>query len=216
MTRLVIFDLDHTLSRVNVSFAFGKYLYQVKALSFFSMCVLVLSYALHKVGFLAVRHVHESAFRQIFSKHSVQFITDAVNSFLQKNQPTLFRPGVVSCLKDAQNAKIEIWIQSSSPECIVLPIGKYFGVSTVFATRYLVNESGEYVGIEEVIDGEKKRAILDDFLESNHLLRKEVTAYSDSMLDLPLLEGVGTVIAVNPEKKLKKIAKMRDWQIWQE
>jgi len=39
------------------------------------------------------------------------------------------------------------------------------------------------------------------------------TAYSDSHTDLPFLEAVGHPVAVNPDRKLRKIATQRGWPI---
>ena len=39
----------------------------------------------------------------------------------------------------------------------------------------------------------------------------ESTAYSDSHTDLPLLEAVGHPVAVNPDRKLRRIAAARGW-----
>ena len=39
------------------------------------------------------------------------------------------------------------------------------------------------------------------------------TAYSDSHTDLPFLEAVGHPVAVNPDRKLRKIATKRGWPI---
>ena len=37
------------------------------------------------------------------------------------------------------------------------------------------------------------------------------TAYSDSYSDVPFLEAVGHPVAVNPDRRLKKIARLRGW-----
>jgi HAD superfamily hydrolase (TIGR01490 family) len=37
--------------------------------------------------------------------------------------------------------------------------------------------------------------------------------YSDSVADLPLLEAVGHPVAVNPQRKLRRIAEMRGWPV---
>jgi len=216
MTRLVIFDLDKTLAIVNVSFAFGKYLYQSKALSFFSMSTLVLYYGLHKIGLIKVDLLHQMAFKRIFSKKKVAQIEHEVDQFLKREQHTLFRSYLLELLEQAKEEDKLVWIQSSSPACLVHPIAKLLGVQCVYASRYKVADDGTFNSIEEVLDGQRKRKILDVFLQKNLLSRHEVTAYSDSMLDLPLLEGVGTVVAVNPEKRLKKIALSRNWKIWEE
>jgi HAD superfamily hydrolase (TIGR01490 family) len=39
------------------------------------------------------------------------------------------------------------------------------------------------------------------------------TAYSDSHTDLAFLEAVGSAVAVNPDRKLAKIARERDWPV---
>lgn len=39
------------------------------------------------------------------------------------------------------------------------------------------------------------------------------TAYSDSATDVPFLEAVGTPIAVNPDRALRRIARERGWEI---
>jgi HAD superfamily hydrolase (TIGR01490 family) len=217
MARLVIFDLDHTLSPVNVSFAFGKYLYRTGSLSFYSMCCLVGAYALHKSGMLRIDSLHHLAFRRIFSNKTGSAIQKEVQAFLQKFNPeTLFRPLLLQQLKQAKAENAHIWIQSSSPECLVLPIAEIVGISCVHASRYGVDCNGVYTKVVEVVNGEQKRKFLDQFLEKNLVSRKEVTAYSDSLLDLPLLEGVGRAVVVHPDEKLKKIARERNWEIWHE
>jgi HAD superfamily hydrolase (TIGR01490 family) len=41
------------------------------------------------------------------------------------------------------------------------------------------------------------------------------TAYSDSHTDLPFLEAVGHPVAVNPDRKLRRIASQRGWPVLQ-
>jgi phosphoserine phosphatase len=41
----------------------------------------------------------------------------------------------------------------------------------------------------------------------------ECTAYSDSHTDLPVLEAVGRPFAVNPDRKLRRIAADRGWPV---
>jgi len=63
--------------------------------------------------------------------------------------------------------------------------------------------------------GREKAEKVRKFLSGNGLMInfKESFAYSDSFFDLPLLELVGNPVVVEPDKKLLKIAKQRDWQI---
>lgn len=213
---LTIFDLDRTLARVNVSFAFGKYLYKMKHLKALEMLLLVGIYALHKCGLFKVEVVHSLAFRSIFRHKPAALIQNQIRAFLHESGDLLFRPHVVARLKQAQALNHLVWIQSSSPECIVMPIAEQFGVHQVLASRYQIDAEGTFSRIEQVINGAMKRKFLEEFIEKNLVSRKDVTAYSDSLLDLPLLEGVGTAIVVCPERKLKRLAKRRNWKVWEE
>ena len=38
-------------------------------------------------------------------------------------------------------------------------------------------------------------------------------AYSDSISDLPMMERVGTAVAVNPDGELRELARERGWRI---
>jgi phosphoserine phosphatase len=46
--------------------------------------------------------------------------------------------------------------------------------------------------------------------------KEEMTAYTDSYLDLPLLKAVGHVIAVNPDNALRRLSKKQGWEILDE
>lgn len=176
-----------------------------------------MAYALHKSGVLHVNKLHKLAFRLIFENKSDRAIKEAVDSFLNQEKHKLLRKSLMPVLEEAKRECALIWIQSSSPYFLVQPIAEMVGgVSCVLASEYALSSDCTYSHVKEVVNGESKRKFLDQFLEKNLVSRNEVTAYSDSMLDLPLLEGVGRPVVVDPEKKLRKLAKMRCWKIWQE
>ena len=61
--------------------------------------------------------------------------------------------------------------------------------------------------------GEGKAAAVRELAEAEGLDLAVSTAYSDSHTDLPFLEAVGHPVAVNPDRKLRKIAARRGWPI---
>jgi HAD superfamily hydrolase (TIGR01490 family) len=75
----------------------------------------------------------------------------------------------------------------------------------------------------EVVDGEYTgRAIRALHAENKARCVRELgydltasTAYSDSHTDLPLLEAVGHPVAVNPDRRLRRIAAGRGWPVLQ-
>src|SRR5712691_8120620 len=107
-----------------------------------------------------------------------------------------------------------IYIVSSSPEEIVRPLTRHFGVSGVIATQAEVGEDGRYTGeLAFYAYGEEKADALRSLASRVGLDLTHSYAYTDSITDLPMLEAVGHPVAVNPDRELRKIAEERDWQI---
>jgi HAD superfamily hydrolase (TIGR01490 family) len=59
--------------------------------------------------------------------------------------------------------------------------------------------------------GEGKARALRELAADEGLDLSASTAYSDSHSDVPFLEAVGHPVAVNPDRKLRRIARLRGW-----
>jgi HAD superfamily hydrolase (TIGR01490 family) len=106
-----------------------------------------------------------------------------------------------------------IYIVSSSPEEVVRPLARHFGVSGVIATRARI-EHGTYTGeLEFYCAGDAKAEAIRQLAERVGIDLEGSYAYSDSISDLPMLEAVGHPVAVNPDKDLRKEAEEREWDI---
>lgn len=106
-----------------------------------------------------------------------------------------------------------VYIVSSSPEEVVRPLARHFGVSGVIATRAKI-EDGKYTGeLEFYCAGDAKAQAIRDLAERVGIDLEGSYAYSDSISDLPMLEAVGHPVAVNPDKDLRKDAEARGWDV---
>jgi HAD superfamily hydrolase (TIGR01490 family) len=71
---------------------------------------------------------------------------------------------------------------------------------------------GKYTGRTlRAAHGEGKARALRELAAADGLDLAASTAYSDSYTDLPFLEAVGFPVAVNPDRRLKSIARARAW-----
>ncbi len=61
--------------------------------------------------------------------------------------------------------------------------------------------------------GEARGALLEEYASRNGVTLSESFAYADSLSDLPMLELVGTPVAVNPDARLSQVAGQRGWRI---
>lgn len=107
-----------------------------------------------------------------------------------------------------------IFIVSSSPEEVVRPLARHFGVTGVIATRAQVGADNRYTGeLEFYAYGIQKAEAIQGLARRFRLDLAGSYAYSDSATDLPMLEVVGHPVAVNPDKELRHVAEERGWEV---
>jgi HAD superfamily hydrolase (TIGR01490 family) len=113
-----------------------------------------------------------------------------------------------------QAAGRRIYIVSSSPEEVVRPLARHFGVSGVIATRAQVGPDNRYTGeLEFYAYGQQKADAIRALADRDDIDLSGCFAYTDSITDVPMLEAVGHPVAVNPDKDLRHVAEERDWEI---
>ena len=61
--------------------------------------------------------------------------------------------------------------------------------------------------------GEARGALLEEYAGRHGIALAESFAYADSLSDLPMLELVGTPVAVNPDARLSQVAGQRGWRV---
>lgn len=206
------FDLDHTLFTANCSFRFGIYLYRQRVFTTFMMIYLLGCYGLHKAGLLSLSKVHKVIFDKFFHQRDLDIIEEHAGTFLNEHTNKLLNPHVVQRLQKAKQNGHRTYLISSSPQFLVKPIAKFFGIDEWYATRYHVDVSNKFCAVEEINGSDKAQFLISEAKKLNIPL-SQVTAYSDSHLDLPMLEIVGTVVGVNPDRILRKICQKNKWEI---
>lgn len=107
----------------------------------------------------------------------------------------------------------DVIIVSTSGQEMVGPIGAMLGASGIIATR-MGHAEGFYTGeLEFYAYGEAKASRIRELSAERGYRLAECFAYSDSVTDLPMLEAVGHPHAVNPDRRLRKIAVERGWPV---
>jgi HAD superfamily hydrolase (TIGR01490 family) len=112
----------------------------------------------------------------------------------------------------------EIVLLSASLDVYLEFLAQLLGAGTLICTKLLKQDgflTGELQG-PNCKGPEKLRRLLARYGEKNIDWSRSY-AYSDSSTDVPLLERVGTAVAVNPDRRLARMAVERRWRIeyWQ-
>ena len=106
-----------------------------------------------------------------------------------------------------------VYIVSATLQEIVQAIADDLGFDGALGTVCEVVD-GEYTGnAVRALHAENKATCIRELAESHGYDLARCSAYSDSHTDLPFLEAVGRPIAVNPDRKLRRIATRRGWPV---
>ncbi|MCL2809395.1 MAG: HAD-IB family hydrolase, partial [Treponema sp.] len=115
---------------------------------------------------------------------------------------------------DAVNRGEKVIFATSSFDFIIKPLEKYMGIEGSIACELEYKNgitTGNLVGYS--FFGMKKKIAARQWMEKNNIDPKDVSFYSDSYTDIPLLEYCGNPVAVNPDRILLKKAKQYGWKI---
>ncbi|WP_445228193.1 HAD family hydrolase [Corynebacterium sp. H78] len=109
----------------------------------------------------------------------------------------------------------EVWLVTATPVQLAQIIAKRMGLTGALGTVAEVDENGLFTGrlVGDILHGEGKMHAVAALAASSGLDLQRCTAYSDSANDVPMLTMVGTAVAVNPDRRLRRIAAERGWAV---
>lgn len=208
-----LFDLDHTLCTVNTSFYFGMHLVNVKMFPIYKMPFLLLCYLFHKMGLMSISLLHKEACYHFFYGKSAHDLKVQLDIFLDANLPRLLNDVVFQRFREAKHKGHYTVLLSSSPDFLVKEIAKRLEFHDWAGTEYILSKDQTIQEIGQLMEGENKAAFVRHLKEQMCFRDEKMTAYSDSILDQAFLEAVGNPVAVNPDRKLKKLSAERGWTL---
>jgi HAD superfamily hydrolase (TIGR01490 family) len=205
------FDLDRTLLRRSSALALAG---SFRERGFISRAQVLkaagwqLLFMLRGASHEAVRRASEDGLL-ILRGHSPEEVRDLVADAME----AVLRPlvyGEPLRLVDEHRAKGDkVYIVSATLQEIVEGIAADLGFDGALGTVCEVKD-GVYTGRAiRALHAENKAECVRDLGYD----LAACTAYTDSHTDLPMLEAVGHPVAVNPDRKLRRIAASRDWPV---
>lgn len=207
---LTIFDLDHTLFIKNASVAFGNFLYKKKRFSLLKMLILLSLYILYRLRIFSMDRLHKTIFYHLFWNQNASCFFQDVEEFLDEKLPELLDKVVFEKYQKTQGLKA---LLSSSPDFLVEAIAKRLKMNYFLGSYYAIDERGYFSKIGHVVNGNDKAEMTYKIAEEHSVKKEDIWAYTDSILDIALLESVGHPVAVNPDSSLRKECLGRNWMI---
>lgn len=120
----------------------------------------------------------------------------------------------VARLQRHRDAGDEVVLLSGTPQFVATAIGAALGVSAVIGSECVV-ENGRFRTSPPLRHPfrEEKAGLMTSLARERGVAPAEVTAYADSIYDLPLLRLAGTAVAVRPDEELAAVAEEAGWEI---
>jgi HAD superfamily hydrolase (TIGR01490 family) len=209
-----LFDLDHTLLDTSSGRLYAQYIFRQGKISRADLARVAWWNLAAKLGLLNMLSVipkllgdaagdDEAAMRELCDRW---FASDVLPHLTKRGQARVHEHQALGHV---------VALVSASTQYVVRPMADYLGIPGQFVCTHLVSVGGRLTGevVEPVCYGQGKVVWAERFAAEWGVDLAASTFYTDSISDLPLLERVGRPVAVNPDWKLRRLARRRGWPV---
>ncbi|WP_190160757.1 HAD family hydrolase [Streptomyces litmocidini] len=211
------FDLDNTVMQGAAIFHFGRGLYKRKFFQRRELARFAWQQAWFRLaGVEDPEHMQDArdSALSIVKGHRVSELMSIGEEIYDEYMADRIWPGTRSLAQAHLDAGQKVWLVTAAPVETATIIARRLGLTGALGT---VAESidGVYTGklVGEPLHGPAKAEAVRALAAAEGLDLNRCAAYSDSHNDIPMLSLVGHPYAINPDGKLRKHAKDRDWRL---
>lgn len=214
--KAAFFDIDGTLISTNVVHAYGYY-----AMNEGSVGGILKRTAgtLAKLPIFAGLNIVD---RKIFNEYFYRQYEGLTEDRLLTLSEDLFEDVIKGAifnkaqdlLDEARRAGCKVVLVTGALDFTMRPLARHFGVDDMIANRM------QYVGgkatgkvIPPIIEGANKANVIREYCETHGISLMKSYAYTDSASDYAMLTVVGRPTAVNPDIRLRALARSYNWPI---
>ena len=210
------YDVDGTLIKTNIVHAFAWYAKHQPTVSG-SLAKTVLT-GLSVPLFLAADKLSRKAFNELFYRYYQGMSEDRLEVLSEELFDDLIRPSIFprapDLIAESKRAGLRQVIVTGGLDFTVRPLARFLGVDDFIANR-LEFEEGVATGKLRApfVAGASKSVVMRDYAAAHDIDLARSYAYSDSYSDYPMLAVVGRPAAVNPDLRLRSVARSYDWPV---
>lgn len=212
--KVAVFDLDNTLLAGDSDYLWGQFLVELGIVDrahyergnerF---------YADYLVGTLDLAAYMRFVLGPLMDMPAAE--RDALRSrFVQERVRALIAPQAPALIERHRSQGDRLLITTATNRFITEPIAELLGIEVLLATEPELRDgrfTGAITGVPNFQEGKVIR--LREWLAGQSAEAAELTCYSDSHNDLPLLRFADHAVAVDPDQTLRKVAEREGWSI---
>ena len=135
-------------------------------------------------------------------------------AFFRREISGRFRPGALQAVQEHRERGDALVLLTSTSPYLSRPVCGELGLTDFLCTRFEIDSAGLFTGsaVEPLCFGPGKVVYAAEYAIARGLSLDACAYYGDSMADLPILEAVGRPVAVNPDPRLRRIARQRGFK----
>ena len=206
------FDMDNTLLRVDSGMSWVRFLYRRGELPPRMVAKALYWQALYKLAVLDMDTVFTRLVEDLRGDSEAEMIAKCEIWYRDHVAPEV-APAARVAIEHHRQAGHVVVLATGSTQYAARPVAHGVGIEHVLSSELEV-ERGVFTGRPAAFCfGHHKVALAERWAERHGVDLATSYFYSDSYNDLPMLERVGTAVAVNADARLRRHAKRRGWQV---
>jgi HAD superfamily hydrolase (TIGR01490 family) len=209
-----LFDMDKTLLDASSGQIYARYLYRNGLMSRGELARIAWWGVLSRLGILDMQELAPKLLSTAAGDDEPELRRQCDLWFAQDVLPHLTEAGKLRVADHKARGHV-LGIVSGSTQYSVQPLAEYLGMADHYVCTYVEARDGRLTGriVPPVCYGPGKIVWAERFAAEHDVDLAASYFYTDSITDLPLLEHVGHPVAVNPDPRLRRLARKRDWPI---
>jgi HAD superfamily hydrolase (TIGR01490 family) len=212
-TTAALFDMDHTLIWVNSGHSSIVLAKRMGLVSSSQLLTGIYKILLYRLSLLNINEWYEtniSTLKGLSIEDMDSFADLWFNTMVKKH---LYKEGL-ELINEHRRKGHRLAIVSNGPEFFVRALARALDVPEIISTRLEIKE-GLLTGklVKPLCYGEGKLRYTLSWAEENDIDLGSSYFYTDSNFDLPVMRFVGHPVAVNPDFRLRRHARINGWPI---
>lgn len=213
MAAIAFFDVDKTLLSVNSASLWLRREFKSGNISRLQALKAGFWISLYQLGFARMEDVLTKAVSTLQGRVEREVIEHTLAFYRNDVQQTIQPAARAAVLRHKERGDL-VFLLTSSSNYLSAPIADELNLDGFLANRFVVDK-GVFTGhaVLPLCFGAGKVSHARVVADKLHVDLRQCTFYTDSASDVPMLEAVGVPVAVDPDPRLRRIARRRGWAI---
>ncbi len=218
MRRIAIYDLDRTVTHwpTYSPFLIGAAA-RIAPWRLLLLPVMVMVMAAHALRLFGRDRLKTVMWALMLGRTRPEALGRTIDGFVAKTLARNIRPGARARIARDKGQGAQLVLATAAHELYAAPIATTLGFDLVIGTRARIAPDGRVgPGLDGAnVYGGSKLAAIERFLAIDPARRAAtvIAFYSDSSSDRPVFEWADEPMAVNPSRRLRRLATLRGWPI---